>query len=79
MAPNEFAGVLKLIVPKILDQYMKVQGVSWEIAIERLYNSTMYSALEDPETSLWHLSPLLLCDLLAEEVETGDITWPEEQ
>ena len=71
--------MLQLIVPKIVERYMEVQSVSWDIALEHLYKSTLYKALEDPDTALWHLSPLLLCDLLIEEVSTGNITWPEEQ
>ena len=74
-----FAGVLKMIVPRIVESYMKNRVVTWETAIDHLYNSTLYRALEDPETELWHLSPLLLCDILIEEIETGNITWPEEQ
>jgi hypothetical protein len=68
-----------MIVPKIVERYMRECGVSWNIAVERLYNSKLYEALEDRETSLWRLSPLLLCDLLIEESETGEIIWPEEQ
>jgi hypothetical protein len=76
---SKFAGILKMIVPKIVERYMEERDVSCGVAIERLYNSKLYEALEDRETSLWRLSPLLLCDLLIEELETGKITWPEEQ
>jgi len=30
-------------------------------------------------TKLWHLSSFALYSLLKEELETGKITWPEEQ
>ena len=79
MNSDKFAGMMKMVVPTIVEQYMKERSVSWEVAIERLYRSTLYNKLEDPDTSLLNLSPLLLCDLLIEELETGKITWPEEQ
>jgi hypothetical protein len=79
MEHNAFAGLLKMIVPAIMDIYMKEKSQPYDIAIERLYNSRLYEALENQDTWLWHLSPLLLCDLLIEELETGHINWPEEQ
>jgi len=79
MQTDIFTGTMKMIVPEIVERYIKKCTVSWEIALERLYNSTLYKRLEEPETALYKLSPLLLCDLLIEEYETGKITWPEEQ
>ena len=79
MEHNAFAGLLRMIVPAIVDIYMKEKSQPYDIAIERLYNSRLYEALENKDTSLWHLSPLLLCDLFIEELETGHINWPEEQ
>ncbi|GHV29550.1 hypothetical protein FACS1894167_09030 [Synergistales bacterium] len=79
MEANRFAGILKMIVPKIVEQYIREKGAAWEEAIGTLYESRLYATLEDEETALWHLSPLLLCDLLIEEIETGTITFPEEQ
>jgi hypothetical protein len=79
MDENKFAGLLKVIVPKIMEQYIGAREVEWDTAIGDLYNSTLYKALEDPETGVWHFSPVLLSDLLIEEMETGHITWPEEQ
>jgi hypothetical protein len=79
MDTDKFAGILKMIVPSIVARYMKERSASWDVAIERLYNSKLYKAVEDESTVLWHLSPLLLCDLLIEELETGTLTFPEEQ
>jgi hypothetical protein len=35
--------------------------------------------LEDEKTKVWRLGYPLLYDLLAEELDTGNITFPEEQ
>ena len=79
MTSSEFAGNMQIIVPRIIERYMESQAVVWETAIEHLYGSILYQTLEDADTSLWHLSPLLLCELLIEEMKTGNITWPKEQ
>jgi hypothetical protein len=79
MTPDEYAGILQMVVPNVIDEYIKKRDVTWEVALKSLYQSSLYEALEDKETSIWHLSPVLLCDLLIEEIETGNITWPEEQ
>jgi len=79
MDVNQFTGIVKVLVTKIVEHYITIKGVTWKEAIETLYNSRLYATLEDKETALWHLSPLLLCDLLVEEIETGRILFPEEQ
>jgi len=68
------------IVPGIIELLMEKRHVGWQDAAELLYNSTLYEAMEDDSTKLWHLSPLALFDMLEEELETGRITnIPKEQ
>jgi hypothetical protein len=72
-------SVLALITPGILGLLIEKQSLSLEAASEALYNSQLYRALEDEETKLWRLGYPLLYDLLEEEMNTGKITFPEEQ
>lgn len=72
-------SVLALITPGILGLLIEKQSLSLEAASEALYNSQLYRALEDEETKLWRLGYPLLYDLLEEELNTGKITFPEEQ
>ena len=72
-------ATIALITPGIIQHLMDSRNIEEEAAGELLYNSKLYSKLEDEETKLWHLSPLTLYDLLEEEISTGKITWPEEQ
>jgi hypothetical protein len=58
---------------------MDKRGLNLEDASGLLYNSSLYQALEDEKTKVWHLSYPILYDLLKEELSTGQITWPEEQ
>ena len=79
MNQDNLYAVIAIITPGIIQHLMEERGINEEAAADLLYNSHLYSKLEDEETKLWHLSPLTLFDLLNEELTTGAITWPEEQ
>ncbi|MCL2045259.1 MAG: hypothetical protein FWG88_02595 [Oscillospiraceae bacterium] len=71
--------VLTLITPGIIQMLMNNRKITAEAASMLLYNSRLYKLLEDETTKLWHLSYVLLYDMLEDELTTGDITFPEEQ
>ena len=48
------------LVPMIMDKY----GLSDKAAIKKLYTSSTFSKLEDPETGLYYQSPVYLFDML---------------
>ena len=74
------SSMVSLITHEIMRMLIEDRGISWQEASELLYNSTLYNALEDETTKLWHLSSVALYDMLNEELETGIITSiPEEQ
>jgi len=77
MLTNETAGTVKSMVPIIVEKYMSEKSVSWDIAIEHLYNSELYKALENSNTLAHHLDPSVLCGLLVEERESGRFSLPE--
>jgi hypothetical protein len=72
-------AVIAIITPGIIDLIMEKRGLNLERASDILYNSRLYEVLEDEETMLWRLSYTVLYDLLEEELNTGEITFPEEQ
>jgi len=76
---KSISPVIAMITPGIINLLMENRGLTVEKASESLYNSKIYKALEDEGTKVWRLSYPLLYDLLAEELETGKITYPEEQ
>jgi hypothetical protein len=76
--PSQFKGVLIFLVPLIVQEIVKSRKISEEEAFYALYSSRVYEILEDESTKLWHFSPLTLANLLNEELETGNITFPEE-
>ena len=76
---KSIAPVIAMITPGILNLIIENRKVSLEEASDMLYNSQLYSFLEDEKTKMWRLGYPILYDLLAEELETGTITFPEEQ
>lgn len=76
--PSQFKGILELLVPLVIREIRKSRGASEEEAFTLLYSSFLYSKLEIESTKLWHLSAAALNELLTQELETRDITFPEE-
>ncbi|GBU20583.1 hypothetical protein R80B4_00461 [Fibrobacteres bacterium R8-0-B4] len=79
MDNNGISPVIAMITPGIIGLLMENRGLSVEEAAGVLYNSELYRVLEDEGTKVWRLSYPLLYDMLVEELETGGITYPEEQ
>jgi hypothetical protein len=78
MTNIQFKATLEMLVPLIIKEIEKARSITGREAFELLYSSFLYSKLEQEQTKLWHLSPLTLANLLNEELETGNIDFPEE-
>jgi hypothetical protein len=76
---KNISPVIAMITPGIIGLLMENRGMSLEEASDALCNSELYEALEDEETKVRRLSYPTLYDLLIEELDTGSITYPEEQ
>jgi hypothetical protein len=57
---------------------MNRKSVDEKTAIEMFYASSLYEKYTDEKAKLWHFSPVLLVDLLMQEQETGEISYPIE-
>ena len=79
MNSDKLPAFLSVIIPRLLSKLTETKGITEQEAIQILYNSKLYEALEQEETKLWHLSVESLYSLLDEEMTTGIITFPEEQ
>lgn len=77
MEQKKFEAMLVLIVPKIIGLIVEHHGIDEVTASRRFYESRVYSLLEEEDTKLWHLSPLMLFHMYDEEIKTGNITFPE--
>lgn len=78
MEQKKFEAMLVLIVPKIIGLVVENHGMDEVSASKKFYESKVYSLLEEEDTKLWHLSPLMLFHMYDEEIKTGNITFPEE-
>ena len=78
MEEKQLHGILTLILPQLIALIAEKQKIEELQATEELYQSELYALLEDEATKLWHLSPLMLYEMFAEEKQTGKITFPEE-
>ena len=78
MEPNRLTTILVFLVPQILSLTMKEYAVNDEKAAEMFYSSKLFAALEEERTKLWHLSANALFEMFQEELQTGNITYPEE-
>ena len=76
---KSISPIIAMITPGILDLLMQSRKIELEEAASLLYNSELYTMLEDEDTKVWRLGYPLLHILLEEELATGSITWPEEQ
>ena len=77
MNENQFNSLLTLIVPQIIDKITENSNISDIDAIDRFYNSRLYSELSDEKSKLWHYSPLLLYTMYQDELLTGSYDYSE--
>lgn len=78
MTPEKLSALLAILIPSIIQLIMENRNLTNIKAAELFYNSALYAMLENEASKLWHLSPLTLYELLEEELETGNINYPEE-
>lgn len=55
------------IIPMIMEEYQLTD----KEAFDRLYKSTTFSRVEDPETGLYYQSPVYVFDILKEELDAN--------
>ena len=78
MNPEKLSALLSVINPVIIQMIMKNKDITNIEATKLFYDSDVYAMLENEASKLWHLSPLTLYELFEEELETGNINYPEE-
>lgn len=78
MSDKQFKAILTLILPKLISLIAEKENMNEIEATNQLYQSELYTLLEDEDTKLWHFSPFTLYHMYEEERRTGKITFPEE-
>jgi hypothetical protein len=77
MENNQFELVLQTISTGLVAKIITETGLDEDTAMEKLYSSALYSALEKEETKVWHYSVPKLYELWENEIKTGRLTLPE--
>lgn len=77
METNQFNLVLQTISTGLVAKIIAETGFDEDTAMEKLYLSELYSALEKEETKVWHYSVPKLYELWVNETKTGRLVLPE--
>lgn len=63
MSKEEFTAIMPYISADLVGLIARKNNISEEDAVLKLYNSKLYSALEDENTKVWHYSTDMLYSL----------------
>ena len=74
MTERKFMLIMDLIVTNLSNRIKNYFGISYNEAIERLYNSKLYEMLDDEEKKMWYYSTNDLFIMFLEETNTGSFT-----
>ena len=79
MTPAKFATYLAVVIsPTVVGLLAERLSLGEVEAMETFFSSSVYVALSDEGTKVWHYSPELICSLVEEELRTGRFTFPQE-
>ena len=77
---NKISALLGVcIIPQIIAEIKEFYNNEEEIAIKEFYKSDLFDKLQNPNTGLWHLSPMTLAEIFLTEVNEQILEFPEEQ
>ncbi|GHT33743.1 hypothetical protein FACS189434_08660 [Bacteroidia bacterium] len=68
---------LWLNITPLAKEYAKNHNEDFGVALHNIYNSKLYAQIADRETKLWHFSPVVLEELLSNEMQFGTYKIPE--
>lgn len=77
MNREQFDSLLSVIVVDLIGTIINALHLETRQAMEILYNSHLYSLLEEEDTKLWQFSTPRLMLLLKQEIDTGKIEFPD--
>ena len=78
MEQDKCAAILPVVVGGLVNTIIKEMNVSEEEAFDKLYNSELYSVLENEKTKVWTYSVPKLFDLLQDEINNGKLVLPDQ-
>jgi hypothetical protein len=76
MNKEKFDALLPLIVTALIKKIIENKKIPQDEVFSDLYNSNLYSLLEDEQSKVWHYSADKLFLLFEEELTTGKLELP---
>lgn len=77
MGIDQFNAIIPIISADMVAMIAAKQKIPENQAINLLYNSQLYAALENEETKVWQYSTPMLYSLLEQELRVGTIHFPD--
>ena len=74
---NNFDLILQTISTGLVEKIITETGLDEDSAMEKMYSSLLYSALEKEDTKVWHYSVPKLYELWENEMKTGQLVLPQ--
>ncbi len=77
MNEEQFLAILPYISADLVGMIIQKEKLSEEAALTKLYTSKLYASLEKENTKIWQYSTEMLYSLLAKEIQTGELVFPD--
>jgi len=77
MFETEFDTFVELKIQGLVSLIIEHEKIGFEDAIEFLYDSKLYNALLKEHSKIWHLSNEKLFEMLLNEKQTNELTYPD--
>lgn len=77
MFETEFDTFVELKIQGLVSLIIEHEKIGFEDAIEFLYDSKLYNALLEEHSKIWHLSNEKLFEMLLNEKQTNELTYPD--
>lgn len=77
MEQNKFLAMMPYIVSDLVQMISKEKRITEKDAINKLYTSKLYAALEQEDLKVWQYSTPMLYSMFKEEEENGDFKYPD--
>jgi len=77
MDKNKFDAIFPIIIASLADKIMTEYNMPEDTALMNLYETELYTVLENEETKVWQYSVEKLFDLYKNEKQNGSLELPE--
>ena len=77
MSQEQFAALLPIVSADLIGEITAAQGITESDAIQLLYRSKLYAALEQEETKLWQYSTPMQYAHFVQELSGKELTYPD--